>query len=224
MRRHGFTLIELLVVIAIIAILAAILFPLLASAKENARTSSCSSNLRQIYAGLMGYCEAYQGRMPDCPQIGAYMRANLQEEPDYRQIHSKLYKYVGNKREIFKCPGDNLIPRMVGDSFDLTDPRLTICDYALYGSSYQWRLIPLSLQKQYRDTNRPLPFDYPINGQTVSFCPKATTLRIARDAVPFHRSRKIQTSLNWRDSDSASNVLFLDGHVRLIRGDAYLGF
>ncbi|HZO88354.1 MAG TPA: prepilin-type N-terminal cleavage/methylation domain-containing protein, partial [Chthonomonadaceae bacterium] len=47
-RRSGFTLIELLVVIAIIAILAAILFPVFAQAREKARAISCTSNLKQI--------------------------------------------------------------------------------------------------------------------------------------------------------------------------------
>ncbi|NLC56520.1 MAG: prepilin-type N-terminal cleavage/methylation domain-containing protein [Armatimonadetes bacterium] len=54
MRKRGFTLIELLVVIAIIAILAAILFPVFARARENARKANCQSNLKQItHAALM---------------------------------------------------------------------------------------------------------------------------------------------------------------------------
>src|SRR5450759_590421 len=88
-RANGFTLIELLVVIAIIAILAAILFPVFASAKENARTSGCSSNLKQIYVGLMGYCEDYEGKMPGypgCVQIGAYPRLRLSDPPNPLQI------------------------------------------------------------------------------------------------------------------------------------------
>ena len=58
-KRSGFTLIELLVVIAIIAILAAILFPVFARARENARRSSCQSNLKQIGLGIIQYTQDY---------------------------------------------------------------------------------------------------------------------------------------------------------------------
>jgi prepilin-type N-terminal cleavage/methylation domain-containing protein/prepilin-type processing-associated H-X9-DG protein len=64
-RRKGFTLIELLVVIAIIAILAAILFPVFARARENARRSSCQSNLKQIGLGIMQYTQDYDEKMPN---------------------------------------------------------------------------------------------------------------------------------------------------------------
>ncbi|MGE5531984.1 MAG: prepilin-type N-terminal cleavage/methylation domain-containing protein, partial [Bacteroidota bacterium] len=59
MRRYGFTLIELLVVIAIIAILAAILFPVFAKAREKARQSSCLSNVKQMILGVMQYAQDY---------------------------------------------------------------------------------------------------------------------------------------------------------------------
>lgn len=61
---RGFTLIELLVVIAIIAILAAILFPVFARARENARRSSCMSNLKQISLGVMQYIQDYDEKYP----------------------------------------------------------------------------------------------------------------------------------------------------------------
>lgn len=64
MRRRGFTLIELLVVIAIIAILAAILFPVFAQARERARTSSCSSNLKQLGTGIAMYVQDYDEIFP----------------------------------------------------------------------------------------------------------------------------------------------------------------
>ncbi len=64
-RPHsGFTLIELLVVIAIIGILAAILFPVFARARENARRSSCQSNLKQIALGIMQYTQDYDEKFP----------------------------------------------------------------------------------------------------------------------------------------------------------------
>src|SRR5881392_1671009 len=63
-RKSGFTLIELLVVIAIIAILAAILFPVFAKARETARSASCKSNLKQIATGWMMYVQDYDERTP----------------------------------------------------------------------------------------------------------------------------------------------------------------
>jgi len=63
-RRRGFTLIELLVVIAIISILASILFPVFARARENARRASCMSNLKQIGLGTMMYVQDYDEKYP----------------------------------------------------------------------------------------------------------------------------------------------------------------
>src|SRR5687768_11777068 len=62
--RAGFTLIELLIVIAIIALLAAILFPVFARARENARRTSCQSNLKQIGLGIQQYTQDNDERFP----------------------------------------------------------------------------------------------------------------------------------------------------------------
>ncbi len=80
-RRNGFTLIELLVVIAIIAILAAILFPVFARAREAARASSCRSNLKQLSTGLLMYVQDYDEAMPHssgCVTTGVHAVANAQ--------------------------------------------------------------------------------------------------------------------------------------------------
>jgi prepilin-type N-terminal cleavage/methylation domain-containing protein len=67
-RKRGFTLIELLIVIAIIALLAAILFPVFARARENARRTSCLSNLRQLGIGMQQYVQDYDGTYPYIPK------------------------------------------------------------------------------------------------------------------------------------------------------------
>ncbi len=68
--RRGFTLIELLVVIAIIAILAAILFPVFARAREKARQSNCLSNVKQIMTAIKMYIQDYDGTFP-AVRVGA---------------------------------------------------------------------------------------------------------------------------------------------------------
>ena len=70
-RGRGFTLIELLVVIAIIAILAAILFPVFARAREKARQTSCLSNVKQIVLGLVQYVQDYDETLPHAYRYNA---------------------------------------------------------------------------------------------------------------------------------------------------------
>lgn len=239
-RRGGFTLIELLVVIAIIAILAAILFPVFVTAKENARTSGCASNMHQIYHSLCGYSDSYNGKMPNSLQIQCYTRrTNMNQHIEDMALANKygtttysgeicyvLLKYAGNKREIFKCPSDNLVPRMTSGSFDATDPNISMCDWALFETSYQWRLPydPNNLNSDYTvPSGSVVKHETYIAGKTLSFWPQASQLSITRDAVSFHRCRSKAVSSSWAKQGSASNVLYLDGHVKLLYGDAYAG-
>ncbi len=69
LQKHGFTLIELLVVIAIIAILAAILFPVFASVRENARRANCQSNMKQLGLAFIQYTNDNDDAMVSQVQI-----------------------------------------------------------------------------------------------------------------------------------------------------------
>ncbi|RYX83757.1 DUF1559 domain-containing protein [bacterium] len=104
--RKAFTLIELLVVIAIIAILAAILFPVFARARENARRTSCLSNVRQLGLGIMQYTQDYDERYTPCTTctiVGAPLGAcNTGLAILWPQL---LQPYV-KSTQVFQCPSD----------------------------------------------------------------------------------------------------------------------
>jgi prepilin-type N-terminal cleavage/methylation domain-containing protein/prepilin-type processing-associated H-X9-DG protein len=93
-NKRGFTLIELLVVIAIIAILAAILFPVFAKAREKARQSSCLSNVKQLGLAALQYAQDYDEILP---------RVNIKVGDIYYGWQSLIYPYVKNA-QVFICP------------------------------------------------------------------------------------------------------------------------
>ncbi len=92
-RSNGFTLIELLVVIAIIAILAAILFPVFARARESARRTACVSNLSQLSKASLMYGDDWDGDLP----VGVTQGNSL------LNVTQGLHPYVKN-RQVFYCP------------------------------------------------------------------------------------------------------------------------
>src|SRR5688500_9419459 len=114
LKANGFTLIELLVVIAIIAILAAILFPVFASARETARKATCQSNLKQIGNGWMMYTQDYDERAP----INTWNLGTFPGDPPgggwMNQImFIRIQPYVKNL-QVLRCPSD-------GNPYDETD-------------------------------------------------------------------------------------------------------
>jgi prepilin-type N-terminal cleavage/methylation domain-containing protein/prepilin-type processing-associated H-X9-DG protein len=127
----GFTLIELLVVVAIIAILSSILFPVFARARENARRSSCASNLKQTGLSLMQYSTDYDDRLPLASTQSSAI-GNLGTPPGgwwsggryyWQQLAFPYHKNV----EIFFCPS-------MGNT-TLTSAKVRAADKGHYGAN-----------------------------------------------------------------------------------------
>ena len=114
-QRGGFTLIELLVVIAIIAILAAILFPVFARAREKARSASCTSNVKQLCLGFAMYAQDYDESM-----IPSFLYIN--GGPGRLCYTLLVQPYVAN-RQVLICPSDS-------------SPVSTVTNYTMLPRSY----------------------------------------------------------------------------------------
>jgi len=116
-KRFAFTLIELLVVIAIISLLAAILFPVFGQARERARVSSCSSNLKQFMLGINMYTQDYDEAMPFAWKIKGQTGTKITETGEQgagkkpQGLWTAIMPYIKND-QIFRCPND---PKFWGD-------------------------------------------------------------------------------------------------------------
>jgi prepilin-type N-terminal cleavage/methylation domain-containing protein/prepilin-type processing-associated H-X9-DG protein len=134
-RKSGFTLIELLVVIAVIAILAALLFPVLAQARATARKTTCLSNFKQMTNAVLMYAQDYDERYPIPGQL--YLECST--PPPFLQ--NLLDPYTSYNQQIWDCPEDTAsqLRREVSLCDDFSPPANRVqarrdaarhCDYA----------------------------------------------------------------------------------------------
>jgi prepilin-type N-terminal cleavage/methylation domain-containing protein/prepilin-type processing-associated H-X9-DG protein len=121
-RRGGFTLIELLVVIAIIAILAAILLPVLGKAKLKAQGIYCINNLKQLQMAIIMYTNDNQEKFPENPGAGTSLKAwvagvmswdsliqpNLENTNTSLLAQGEIGPYISQCVGVFKCPADTI--------------------------------------------------------------------------------------------------------------------
>jgi len=132
--RRGFTLIELLVVIAIIAILASILFPVFAQAREAARKTSCSSNAKQLGVAFQMYVQDYDEVFPQATYFGAGGQTTPDNQGAFRWPWLVM-PYVKNM-QLFRCPTESAV---------FTDPSCgggNCLDPANPFYGYLWGLFP----------------------------------------------------------------------------------
>lgn len=115
--QRAFTLIELLVVIAIIAILAAILFPVFARARENARRASCQSNLKQVALGIFQYTQDYDEKYPLMIGGSGSFAPNT---AGYSPWGETVQPYL-KSTQLYQCPSETNPPVASGNDYGYMD-------------------------------------------------------------------------------------------------------
>ena len=210
MSRKGFTLIELLVVIAIIAVLAAILFPVFLTAKENGRRAACFSNIRQFGLAQMQYCEDNNGRFG-----WAYDETWPNGRPYQHGTYMMLNPYIKNDG-VWLCPGQ---PRFKEIRL-LTwgDPDGYTCSYTFNGA--------LGIIRKRRYVNRPHPSyilhyavsisELPWPSRTVHMmcCPGGGNALPGVGSYHIYCVADHTMDHAWQWHNGGTNLSFCDGHAK----------
>ncbi len=217
--RRGFTLIELLVVIAIIAILAAILFPVFARARENARRTSCLSNLKQVGLGVMQYVQDYDEMYPRTIQL------NVQVMPVPGLVdttisnsnawywYKLIYSYT-KSTQVYLCPSSTSGTAVQTGHYGANDKMMTY-----YGAATP----PISMAAVAAPSSVYMVMDY---SAYLAAAARVTTTPSATWYLPGSSKHNGQSASSlsmtgYRTSDyeggrhfDSVNMLFADGHVK----------
>ncbi|MEA3400737.1 MAG: prepilin-type N-terminal cleavage/methylation domain-containing protein [Armatimonadota bacterium] len=221
--RRGFTLIELLVVIAIIAILAAILFPVFARAREKAMQTSCSSNLKQIALAMRMYMQDYDERMPiathgsiigprahsneaGCCKSAWSQNKDSSPPPSAPQgvrngyVHWRLQPYVKNW-ELWRCPAMRPVDPQNGDQTSY------LCSLVITNHvSSNWKPIDGATEADLNVS----PTNFPIWQDAITWGGEgvgANLYRVFPQCTVFR-------SPHGEGANAPMNAAFLDGHVK----------
>ena len=225
----GFTLIELLVVIAIIALLAAILFPVFARARANARRATCQSNLKQIGLGILQYSQDYDEQMPTgeynyqiasfaycAPFTSIWYSGDVGLTPMWMDY---IFPYTKNT-QIYYCPEGPPDPGVA--NWASGGQSVNSLPANAYSYAFNTRVMPeqvVSTQNGCALAGNTGPITVPIATITVT----ANTLMMAdrgqvdrpwMPATQAYGNATLGFNPSYRHVGNTSNYLFVDGHVK----------
>jgi prepilin-type N-terminal cleavage/methylation domain-containing protein/prepilin-type processing-associated H-X9-DG protein len=191
-RQTGFTLVELLVVISIIGVLIALLLPAIQAARESARRSQCTSNLRQVGLAIEQYLQSQgtNGKFPNCANYTKSIPTDLPSLMEVIGPWCEITDATKEKSELFHCPSDRDYPDAEQSG------HVTFFD--AQGTSYEY-----DPGGRYRGKTRMQV----LLGRDRNEPRSSTIVWIANDFDNFHGSER---------EDGSRNYLYLDGHVDAI--------
>ena len=218
-RRKGFTLIELLVVIAIIAILAAILFPVFAKAREKARQTACLSNVKQLALSTLMYVSDYDEMM--------FTWSSGEPSPLYPG--AAMFPYINNIA-IFTCPSNGNAGRAVYDGWDYY--RVDIPEKRFPGpcsGGYAWNNSGVMrfthtacLVPPYRMAQAAHPANVGLLGDAVHIWGGLGVFCWANMCCGYSAPRLATSTANSRHN-GGENLAYLDGHAKWMKSDTLYG-
>jgi prepilin-type N-terminal cleavage/methylation domain-containing protein/prepilin-type processing-associated H-X9-DG protein len=200
-RRKAFTLIELLVVIAIIAILAAMLLPALAAAKQRAWTIACNSNLHQISLGLQLYADESSSFYPESG--GDIPWGATDPHTHCASWMQQIVSYT-QTTNMYHCPSNKLVPADQQSWFN-------------YFNGARAAYIVVNDDAPVDGKKILFPSAYVLSGDTLDFTPEDAD----KDDYTQNCVGGPENGLPWEEwqaHNKGQNVLFADGHAKWYKG------